>query len=371
MFKTYLCERSQCVSVNGVMSEFCKLAFGVPQGSVLGPLVFCIYTLPLGAILRHHKLSYHIYADNTQVYSSVDLSNPHEELRRVVKCVADIRTWMVQNKLKINDGRTEFLILHSSHKNFTSNLEFEIGQTSVKPSKTCWNLGVMFDSHMKMESQIQSICKLVNFHLRSIHSVRNSLTDEATVLLVHALITSRLDYCNSLLQGLPDKLINRLQRLQNIAARIVTRCTKFEHITPVLYELHWLPVRMRIRFKILLIMYRCVHQTAPAYLCELIKPKSKSSYGIRSYALDHLHVPDSGSKTYGDRAFCVSGPTEWNKLPLDIRLAKSVEIFKTKLKTLFLMNISANMDSISLINYIHSMIWCVFNQIFHRYSVIF
>ena len=334
LFKTYLCGRSQCVSVNGVISEFCQLAFGVPQGSVLGPLVFCTYTLPLGAILRHHKLNYHIYADDTQVYCSTDLSNPQEELSRITACVSDIRTWMVWNKLKINDDKTEFLILYSSYKEFTTDLEFEIGQTKIKPSKTCRNLGVMFDSHMKMESQIQSIRKTVNFHLRSINSVRNSLTNEATVLLVHALITWRLDYCNSLLQGLPDKLINRLQRLQNIAARVITRCSKFDHITPVLYELHWLPVKMRIRFKLLLLMYRCVQQTAPAYLCELIQPKKKSKYGIRSYSLDHLHVPDSGSKSYGDRAFCVSGPTEWNKLSLEIRQAKSVDLFKTELKTL-------------------------------------
>ena len=80
---------------------------------------------------------------------------------------------MVRNKLKINDDKTEFLILYSSYKEFTIDLEFEIGQTKIKPSNTCRNLGVMFDSNMKMESQIQNICKTVNFHLRSINSVRN------------------------------------------------------------------------------------------------------------------------------------------------------------------------------------------------------
>ena len=114
-------------------------------------------------------------------YCSTDLLNPQDDLKRITACVSDIRTWMIQNKLKINEEKTEFLILHLSYKEFTANLNFEIGQTLVKPSDTCRNLGVIFDSHMKMENQIQSICQSVNFHLRSINSVRDSLTDEATV----------------------------------------------------------------------------------------------------------------------------------------------------------------------------------------------
>ena len=177
------------------------------------------------------------------------------------------------------------------------------------------------------------ICKSVNFHLRSIRSVRNSLTDEAIAQLVHSLITSRLDYCNSLLYGLPDTLIVRLQRLQNIAARIVARHPKAEHITPVLYKLHWLPVRMRILFKLLLVVYKCVQKLAPAYLCELVQLKHKTKYGLHGDLLDLLHVPRSQNVTYGDRAFNVCGPTEWNRIPLDIRHSESVAIFKTRLKT--------------------------------------
>ena len=100
------------------MSEFCQLAFGVPQGFVLGPLVFCTYTLPLGAILRHHELDYHLYVDDTQAYCATDLSEPKEDLTRIIACVSDIRTWMVHNKLKINDDKTEFLILHSAYIDF-------------------------------------------------------------------------------------------------------------------------------------------------------------------------------------------------------------------------------------------------------------
>ena len=132
--------------------------------------------------------SAYIYSWN--VHCVFDKSRPmlnlQDDLKRITACVSDIRTWMIQYKLKINDDKTEFLILHSSYKKFTANLNFEIGQTLVKPSDTCRNLGAIFDSHMKMENQIQSICQSVNFHLRSINSMRDSLTDEATVLLVHA-----------------------------------------------------------------------------------------------------------------------------------------------------------------------------------------
>ena len=241
---------------------------------------------------------------------------------------------MIRNKLKIIDSKTEFLVLHSSFEDCNTDLGFKIGEYSVQPSKTCWNLGVILDAHMKMENQFHSVRMSVNFHLRRIHSVHNSLTDKTTVLLVHALIASRLAYCNFLLHGLPDKLINCLQHLQNVPARIAKRCSNFNQITPVLYELHWLPMLMRIRFK-QLVMYRCVQQTAP--VCTSVSSfnlRKTSVYSIRSYALDRFHVSDSASKSYGDRAFCVSDPTELNKLLLEIRQAKSVEIFKTKLKAL-------------------------------------
>ena len=114
LFWMYLSGRLQCVSIiNGVMSEFCYLAFGVPQGSVLGLLMFCTYLLPLGSVLQHHKLKYHIYADDTQIYCSSDLLKPQEDLMRITACVSAIRTWRILNKLKINDDNTEFLILHS------------------------------------------------------------------------------------------------------------------------------------------------------------------------------------------------------------------------------------------------------------------
>lgn len=189
-------------------------------------------------ILQHHNLQYHIYADDTQIYCAFDSKDNSLALNKMEACVNDIRTWMIRNKLKINDDKTEFLIFSSQKLKLDISSSFSIGQASIPPSKSCKNLGVMFDQHLNMEPQIRSMCRSIHYHLRNIGSIRSMLSDNSVVQLVHSLVTSRLDYCNSLLYGLPDSKLNRLQRMQNIAARINTRTPKSSHVTPILKELH-------------------------------------------------------------------------------------------------------------------------------------
>ena len=331
LLRSYLSDRTQCVSINGVFSELSSLAFGVPQGSVLGPIIFCTYTLPVGAILRKHGLQYHIYADDTQVYCTTDLENTEEALKRVSQCISDIRTWMIQNKLKINDDKTEFLFIRSPKSIVKENINVKVGSETITPSSAARNLGVMFDEYMNMNKHIASVCKSAHYQLRNIRAIRALLPYDAAAALVHALITSKLDYCNSILYGLPDKKINLLQRIQNIAARIIAQCPKYCHITPVLKELHWLPVEIRIQFKIALFVYRCINNQAPGYLAELVKTRTYV-YETRSLKKQLLHTPRS-KLTYGDRSFSNCGPYVWNTLPLTIRQSSTIELFKKKLKT--------------------------------------
>ena len=187
-------------------------------------LYFCIYTIPLGAILRYYKSQYHIYADDTQLYCAFDLHSPDETLSTISACISDIRTWMIRNKLKINDDKTEFLLVTSSRANFTDNINLKIRNENIPPTDSCKSLGVMLDSHFTMDTQINHLCRAIHFHLRNIAAIRDHLTSSATEQLIHSLVSSRLDYCNSLLYGVPKYKIKYLQRVQNIVARIVTRC---------------------------------------------------------------------------------------------------------------------------------------------------
>ena len=191
----------------------------------------------------------------------------------------------------------------------------------------------MFDINQKMDCHIGFVCRATHFYRRKIGAIRYQLTESATASLVHSLVTSGLDYCNSLLYGLPDIKLGRLQRIQNIAIRIVTRSPKSYHITPVLEHLNWLPVRMRILYKLMVLMYLALRVTDPSYLIDIITLHGpNTSMILRSEG--RLDLPWGNLVSYGDRAFSIEAPFEWNKLPSDLKNCSSYNAFKSRLKTL-------------------------------------
>ena len=236
------------------------------------------------------------------------------------------------NKLKINDDKTEFLLITSPRANITRDIQISIGQEEISPSPACKSLGVMFDQHFNMDTQIRSICRSAHFHIRNIKAIRHLLPPSTAAQLVHSLVSSRLDYCNAVLHRVPAYRIKPLQRVQNIAARVVSLCSRDDDIDEVLKELHWLPVMQRILFKVLLLVYKCKNGLAPDYLSSLFIPY-KMNFNSRSNFLDKLETPRTRMTSYGDRAFVVAGAEEWNKLPLELKGASTVETFKIKLKT--------------------------------------
>ena len=248
-FESYLTDRYQSVTIQGCSSDKQKLQYGVPQGSVLGPLLFIAYTRPLGNIIRKQGLQYHLYADDTQLYLAFQPTKPgsaQATLRKIQICVKMIKKWMATHFLKLNDDKTEVLVISKNSKlskNINSQLTpVRIGESVVEPKEHVRNLGVLFDSVCDLEKHVNNICKGAYYQIRNIGLIRKYLDIDTTKTLVHAYVTSRLDYCNSLLYGIPKELTNKLQRVQNTAARLVTRTRKYDHITPVLKDLHWLPI---------------------------------------------------------------------------------------------------------------------------------
>ena len=187
----------------------------------------------------------------------------------------------------------------------------------IEVSNNARNIGVIFHSHVNFEKHITNTCKTAFYHLQNIAKIRNCLPQDNAETLVHVFISSKLDFCNALLYGLSQSVIDRLQYVQNCAAQLVTRTWSSEHITPVLRRLHWLPVRQRITYKILLLTYKALNGMAPKYIADLLQPYTPTRQ-LRSSSKNLLVTPKSNLKFYGDRSFQVAVSRLWNSLTDDI-----------------------------------------------------
>ena len=334
---SYLSDRRQRIIYDGCQSEDFKLRFGLQQGSCLGPLLFTIYSSKLFHIIRNNLPDVHTYADDTQLYLAFSPNNTSQlqAIASMEKCIDELRTWMLIDKLKINDDKTEFMIIGTKQQlEKLSPQNLTIGKATVTTVSTAKNLGTWLDNHLTLQENINKTCKAAYLHIHNIRRIRKYLTRDVTEKLVHAFVIGRIDYCNSILYGLPEVHVNKLQRVQNSAARLITYTPRTYHITPVLKTFHWLPVKHRVLFKIAILTFKSIYGQSPEYLRELINIRSNTQYNLRSNNGLFLTFPTIKTrKTLGDRAFCVAAPTAWNNLPESIRKEQDFKKFKSLLKT--------------------------------------
>ena len=205
-FKSYLSGRSQSVLINGAQSKPISLVCGVPQGSVLGPILFTIYMLPLGDIIKRHGMWFHMYADDCQLYTTFETSDINQTALNMEILIDDIRGWYLDNMLKLNDSKTEMMVISSKFRPSVHLDHIKIGESSISSSETVRNLGVIMDSNYTMVSHINHKVQESFLKIRELSYYRRYLTDESSKTAAHAYVTSRPDYCNSLLYGLPKEL---------------------------------------------------------------------------------------------------------------------------------------------------------------------
>ena len=341
-FKSYLSDRSFTVSIGKHRSSKCFLRIGVPQGSILGPILFILYTKELINIAKKHGFFIHLYADDTQLYiefNPLSQSISHIE-ERIVSCLTEIKNWMTTNKLKLNPDKTEVLIASSINR-FTSwsnnSLSLISDGENISPMEIVKSLGVRFDKDLSFEDHINSVVKACYIQLRNLQAIGSKLNYDLKKQLIHCLIFSKLDYCNGLFFGLPDKLIKKLQKVQNSCVRFLFQkegFNKWDSVSPLLERAHFLPIRQRIVFKIALTVFKCLNNIAPSYLRQCIRVKDQPLKTLRT-DLDYflLQKPPVSHLVRTERGFSYCGPNIWNNLPYHLRTCNNILQFKKLLKT--------------------------------------
>jgi len=244
---SYLADRSQHVRVGSSRSPPTVCVHGVPQGSVLGPILFSLYIAPVANIISAFNVSHHQYADDTQLYIALNHDNI-DDTSNLTQCTAAVCRWFLLNGLCLNPSKSEAILLGTpaATRHSDNPITVNIAGAVIPVSSTLKSLGVTLDSQLSFRQHINSVCKTSYFHLRSMRHVRSCLPPQILRTVACSIVSAKLDYCNSLLYGITKENTNKLQLVQNSLARLVTGTRKFDHITPVLAKLHWLPVSYRI-----------------------------------------------------------------------------------------------------------------------------
>ena len=201
-------------------SNYFDLDFGVPQGSCLGPLLFVVYASKLFTIIKKHLSNVHCFADDTQLYLSFksdDKSGLDEAISAMNRCISDLRNWMIRDRLMINDDKTELILIGTRQQLGKINdvCNISVGDYDIYPSSCVRNLGAWFDNKLSMSTHVTKICNAAFYHLHNIRRIKKYLSRDSLQTLIQAFITSRLDYCNGPLYGLPNSQIVKFQRVQN------------------------------------------------------------------------------------------------------------------------------------------------------------
>jgi hypothetical protein len=334
-FSSYLSGRTFRVKIGDILSNSRQLSTGVPQGSVLGPLLFNAFTSGLASIFSSSGVSAYYYADDTQFYVEFDPKSKESEMkaRGLVKDLfKKLSEWMLAHHLKLNEEKTMFLPICRDERQFNP---LHIGSNHINPSNSLRNLGFIFNQTLSISDHINYLKQSTFYHLRRINSIRNCVSFQCREILVHAFITSRLDFCNSLFYGSSQQQIKSINSILTSAAKSLCGVSRRAESLPILRRLHWLPVEKRILFKLAIYGFKILHQTAPEYFNPIgvAAPARATRSALAPCLTSSMFLNTSRLVKYGDRCAFYSVCCVFNSLPAEVRVLTNFNAFKSKLKT--------------------------------------
>ena len=329
-FKSYLSGRRQYVRIGSAHSKTLPIMHGVPQGAILSPLLFCIYLNDLPMTLKFCNIE--SYVDDSKLFMSFTLPELDATVEKLEQDLHSVAKWCCENHLLINPDKTKLLFLGT--RQMLNRLQ-EVPRVTflgkiLKPTVSAKDLGVHLDPNLTYDHHISTVVSSCLSKLCQINRVKKSFDKTTLELLITALVFSKMFYCSSVWANTSFLNVNKLQSIQNFACRIITNTRKYDHVTPLLRELNWLPVREQLRYRDTVLVYKCQNGLAPQYLMDKFF-KRLCIHNRDTRARDSLQIPLFRTKT-GQRSFIFRGTNIWNNLDDDLKERTSLTSFKRALR---------------------------------------
>ena len=331
-FSSYLSNRTQCVSVNGHISSHLKVTCGVPQGSVLGPLLFLIYINDLPKSSK--KLSFYLFADDTNIYfESENLSQLEKVVNNELK---HIKKWLDVNKLALNVDKTNFIIFHSRQHSLSKSVNIKIGKEHVKQAKYVKFLGLLLDENLSWRYHLSELRKKLARTSGIFLKIRHLLPTSVLVSLYYSLFASFLQY-GIIVWGLThDTFIKPIYILQKKVLKAITFKNSSSPSTPIFYDLKILKLYDLFHLKLLTLVYECINLISPIFFHNFFDNlTSVHQYNTRQACKGDIFMTQKNTLQYGLRSIKYAGAKSWNEIPAIIKQSRSVVIFCRELKQHF------------------------------------
>ena len=332
-FKSYLTDRKQAVRTGSKISEKRKITHGVPQGSILGPILFNVYINDLPMAPEAGSLK--SFVDDSKLFLSFSINEANSVVNKLNKDLQRVVAWCSLNSLLINPDKTKLIVFgtHYMLKQIPANFHISLLGKNIFPVSSATDLGVTLDSGLKYGEHTSRLVSSCMASLCQINRAKYIFDEETLVRMINALVFSKLYYCSTIWSNTSKKNIAKLQKVQNFAARIVSGKKKFDHITPSLIQLKWLPVSYMLRFRDTVMAFKCIRGMAPPYLCRMFETRSQI-HNLNTRTNGKLDVPLYRTMT-GQRSFSYRAVSIWNSLPELLKDDNlSLQQFKSELKSL-------------------------------------
>ena len=325
---SYLTTRCQTVCINCTLSDTLEVMNGVPQGSIFGPLLFSIYVNDLPSPPQQCPTDCYIY--DTKLYMCFPVRDYDLAMDLMNDDLTRIRNRCFQNLLLLNPDKTNLMVYGTRQliTKLPSDFCLSLLGKDLIPGDVAKDLGVTFDRNLNFNDHIVKVTALCMSILGQINRIKHVFSKELLIIIINALVFSKLFYCSSVWSSTSGKNIKKLQYIQNFAARIISGHRKYDHMTPILKELHWIPVKEHF------MAFKCMNGMVPEYSSLQFTARGAASRRITRQS-GQLNIPLFTSAT-GQKTFQYRITKLWNKLPSNLKLNRTISSFKTELKKILL-----------------------------------